>query len=163
MKTILERIAALFKLRFSERTIQAFIQFIKFSMIGVTNTLIYFIVNAIVIIFLRPYALPYDFIIGNILGFLISVLWSFYWNNKYVFYGGESNQRNIFGALIKAYISYGFTGIILNNILSYIWFHVFGISKIAGPLLNVIFAVPINFLLNKYWAFNNSDNKSKVN
>ena len=155
LKTILEKIAALFKLQFSDNMIQSLTQFIKFGLIGVTNTLIYFIVNAIVIILLRPFALSYDFIIGNILGFLISVLWSFYWNNRYVFSNNGTNQRSMYGALMKAYMSYGFTGIILNNILSYIWFHIFGISKIVGPLLNVIFTVPINFLLNKYWAFKN--------
>lgn len=51
-------------------------------------------------------------------GFAISVLWSFYWNNKFVFTVGNGQKRNLLKALLKTYILYGFTGIILNNILS---------------------------------------------
>jgi putative flippase GtrA len=50
-------------------------------------------------------------------------------------------------------MSYGFTGIILNNILSYIWIDMLGISKVVAPLINMIIGVPINFIINKLWAF----------
>ena len=58
----------------------------------------------------------------------MSVLWSFYWNNKYVFTLENGKNRSLFKALLKTYISYGFTGIILNNILSWFWISVLSIS-----------------------------------
>lgn len=129
-------------------------QFIKFGMVGVTNTLLSYFLNIATLYLLRDKGLSYDYMIANIVAFLISVLWSFYWNNCLVF---ETKQgvRNILKALLKTYISYGVTGIVLNNILSFLWIDVLGISKLIAPMINLIFSVPINFLLNKYWAFKN--------
>lgn len=129
-------------------------QFIKFGMVGVTNTLLSYGINVGVLYLLRDKALAYDYVIANIVAFLLSVLWSFYWNNRLVF-DSKQGWNNILKALLKTYISYGVTGIILNNILSFIWIHVLGVSKLIAPLINLVFSVPINFLLNKYWAFKN--------
>ena len=84
---------------------------------------------------------------------MLSVLWSFYWNNKYVFSVGSGEQRDTWRTLIKTYMAYGFTGIILNNVLSAIWINALGISKYVAPMLNLIFSIPLNFIINKLWAF----------
>lgn len=55
--------------------------------------------------------------------------------------------------LLKMYLSYGFTGIILNNVLSFLWISVLGISKVIAPLINSAVGVPINYVLNKKWTF----------
>ena len=60
-------------------------------------------------------------------------------------------------ALLKTYMAYGFTGIILNNILSFIWIDKVGISKFIAPLINLIVSVPLNFIINKLWAFKSED------
>ena len=87
------------------------------------------------------------------IAFILSVLWSFYWNNKFVFTARDGQKRNLWQALIKTYIAYGFTGIILNNVLSHVWINVLGISKFVAPLINLIISVPLNFIINKLWAF----------
>ena len=66
---------------------------------------------------------------------------------------GVGEKRSPWKALLKTYISYGFTGIILSNILSYVWIRVFGISKYLAPLINLVVSIPVNFLMNKLWAF----------
>ena len=86
-------------------------------------------------------------------GFVLSVLWSFYWNRKFVFRAEEGKQIPWLRALVKTYISYAFTGLFLNSVLSVLWVEVFGMSKIVAPILNLIISVPINFLMNKFWAF----------
>jgi putative flippase GtrA len=65
----------------------------------------------------------------------------------------NSSARELLGALAKMYLSYAFTGIILSNVLSYVWIDVLHISKLIAPLINSAIGVPINFLLNKFWAF----------
>lgn len=127
-------------------------QFIKFCIIGLSNTLLSYVINLITLYTLRPYCIDMDYIIGNLVAFLISVLWAFYWNNKYVF-SQQEGSRGIFRKLLKTYLAYGFTGVILCNILSYFWIHVFYISKMIVPLLNLFISVPINFLISKYWAY----------
>ena len=131
----------------------ALVQFIKVGIIGVSNTVISYVLNAATLLILKPYEVSWDYIAGNIISFVLSVLWSFYWNNKYVFTAGEDEQRSTIKALMKTYVSYGFTGIVLNNILSYLWIEKLGISKYIAPLFNLLLSVPLNFIINKFWAF----------
>lgn len=129
------------------------LQFIKFGIVGISNTLISYGLNVLILLVLRPFQVPWDFVLGNIVSFLLSVLWSFYWNNRFVFTVKDRESRKLGRALIKSYISYGFTGIILNNFLSWLWISVFGISKYIAPLINLLISVPVNFIMNKFWAF----------
>lgn len=129
------------------------VQFIKFGIVGVSNTVISYLINIAVLFLLQPYQLNWDYIAGNIISFILSVLWSFYWNNRMVFTLKEGKSRSIWKTLLKAYIAYGFTGIFLNNILSWLWVSVMGISKYVAPLINLIFSIPLNFIINKLWTF----------
>lgn len=133
--------------------IKPFVQFVKFGLVGVSNTVIFYLLYVGIIFLLSGLAWKYDYILANVTAFTVSVFWSFYWNDKYVFKKAENGIRNMWKALGKCFLSYGFTGFILENILSYIWIEKFGISKYAAPLLNLVFTVPTNFLLNKLWAF----------
>lgn len=134
---------------------EVFIQFIKFGIVGVTNTVVSYVINVLVLFLLGKFHLfeRWDYIIGNTVAFILSVLWSFFWNNKLVFDMGEASWKELLQALLKMYLSYAFTGIILSNILSYIWIDVLHISKLIAPLINSVIGVPINFILNKFWAF----------
>ena len=96
--------------------VKSLTQFIKFGLVGVSNTVIGYGINVFVLKILQPYHLGWDYLAGNVAGFVLSVLWSFYWNNKYVFVEAKGQKRNKWHALIKTYISYGFTGLILTNI-----------------------------------------------
>lgn len=136
-----------------EDVFQTLMQFVKFGIIGVTNTLISYVLNVLSLLLLQPLHVSWDFIAGNVVAFILSVLWSFYWNNRFVFISEEGKPRNLWKALLKTYIAYGFTGIILSNVLSWIWISVFGISKYVAPLINLVVSVPLNFVINKLWAF----------
>lgn len=136
-----------------ENAVNNLVQFVKFGIVGVSNTVVSYIINVLVLLMMRPMNVSWDYFVGNVVSFLLSVLWSFYWNNKYVFTLEEGQSRSMGKALLKTYISYGFTGIILNNILSWIWVSVLGISKYIAPIINLLASVPINFFMNKLWAF----------
>jgi len=140
-----------------EKKIEILAQFIKFCTVGVSNTGLSYGINVLGLYLLRPYHLSWDFIVGNLVAFLLSVLWSFYWNIKYVFKAPENQKQNIGSALLKTYMAYGFTGICLTNLLSFIWINVFHISKYLAPLINTFICIPVNFLINKYWAFRRKD------
>lgn len=94
-----------------------------------------------------------DMYVANTIAFILSVLCSFLLNSRFVFTLEEGQSRSFWKALLKSYLSYGFTGIILNNILAYVWVGIFGISKFVAPLISLIIAIPINFFMNKLWAF----------
>ena len=85
-------------------------------------------------------------------------MWSFYWNNKYVFKVERGKKRSLMKTLIKTYISYSFSGVVLNNILSLFWINVLNISKYVAPFFNMVISVPVNFLINKFWAYKENGN-----
>lgn len=134
---------------------QSFIQFVKFCFIGVSNTLVSYVINVAVLFVLVKLKLfpESDYYIANIAAFILSVLWSFYWNNKLVFQTGDASWGQLVRMLLKTYVAYGFTGIVLNNVLSYVWIDMLHISKFVAPLINSLIGVPINFVINKFWAF----------
>ncbi len=158
---IIEKIAIfclgiLFKILHKDLTEEAkagFLQFVKFGLVGVTNTVIGYVLNIGVLLLLKSYEVGWDYIAANIVSFALSVLWSFMLNSIFVFKEEEGEKRNPWKTLLKTYIAYGFTGIVLNNVLSFIWINVFGISKYIAPLINLIISIPVNFFMNKLWAF----------
>ena len=133
-------------------------QFIKFGAVGFSNTVISY-----VIYFLLVYMGLY-YLIASIIAFIISVLNSFFWNSKYVFRNDTSQKRNMIHSLIKTYISYGFTGLILQNLFLFIFIEILLISKFIAPLFGLVITIPLNFFLNKLWAFKPAGyNKDELN
>ena len=59
--------------------------------------------------------------------------------------------------MIKTYISYSFTGLFLSSILLVLWVQVLGISEFIAPIINLLISVPLNFIINKFWAFKKSN------
>ena len=132
---------------------QTFKEFLQFGLVGVSNTIISYLLYVVTLLLVSKSGVKFDYMIANIVSWLLSVLWSFYWNNKFVFKKEEGEKRNIWAALFKTYVSYGFTGLILNNILSVLWVSVLHISKMLAPIINLVISIPINFFMNKLWAF----------
>lgn len=145
----------LLKKDMTEQVRSTFTEFIKFGLVGVSNTIVSYLLYAVTLqVLIKLNIFPaFDYIIANIVSFLLSVLWSFYWNNKYVFKLKDGEERNIWRALLKTYVSYGVTGIVLNNILLFLWVDTLGIHKMAAPIINLVINIPINFFMNKLWAF----------
>lgn len=118
-------------------------QFIKFGLVGVSNTLISLVIYYILVYF------NVNYIVANTIGFIVSVLNSYYWNNKYVF---DKTERGTVKPLIKVFMSYGST-FLLGTFLLFLMVQVIGLSELIAPLINLVITIPINFLLNKFWAF----------
>lgn len=142
-----------FRLDVSEEAVGSLLQFVRFGVVGVSNTLISYALNVLMLALLRPLDAAWDFVAGNAVSFVLSVLWSFYWNSRFVFAIKEGEEWSVSKALLRTYISYGFTGIVLNNLLGWFWIQKVGVSKFIAPLINLAISVPVNFAINKFWAF----------
>lgn len=134
---------------------EAFMQFVKFGLIGVTNTVISYVLYSGSLLLFRKLDILHgiDYLLAQIVAFILSVLWSFFWNNKLVFTLENGENRSLWKALLKTYVSYSFTGLFLNSILLIIWVQVFHISEFIAPIINLLISVPLNFIINKFWAF----------
>lgn len=134
-----------FNIKMSDKEYLNFIQFIKFGMVGVLNNLICYVTYLILV------SLGVHYTSANIIGFSVSVFNSYYWNNKYVFI--TEKKRIWWKTFIRTYISYAGTGIVLSNILLILWIEILHVSEIIAPILNLLFTIPINYLVNKLWAY----------
>ena len=145
-------------------------QFIKFGIVGVSNTLISEVVYCVLVYFDVPYLLAYA------VGFVVSVLNAYYWSNKYVFEAEDNVRRVWWKVLLKTYAAY-LWGFIVSAVLLVLWIDVVKISRFMGPLetvfancgftsfdakllgemlaagLNLLITIPMNFLVNKFWAY----------
>lgn len=137
----------------SETTKRIIIQFLKFGIVGLTNTIISYLFNILTIYLLSKTGVQWDYIAGNVVGFIAGTLWSFVWNDRFVFRNTGEKKENKGKILMKTFLIYGFTIILVSNVLSWVWISVFGISKYIAPIINLCISVPLNFFLNKYWAF----------
>ena len=123
-------------------------QFIKFGLVGVVNTFTsYAIVNSCY------YLLHLHLQLSNAIAFVLSVLVSFTLNSRFVFKKRPQTKRELFGSLLKTYLSYASTGLILTAILIELECNKLGIPLYIASLMNLVITVPVNFLLNKFWAF----------
>lgn len=153
IKSIMGFFLRLFHIDWSDRQWDSFMQFVKFGLVGLTNTIVSYLINIAVLFMLRNAGISFDYVIANLVAFFLSVLWSYYWNSRFVFKLQEGEQRSAAQTLVKTYLSYAVTGIVLCNILSWFWIEICGISKYAAPIINLIVSVPVNYLLNKHWAY----------
>ncbi len=137
----------LFKITLSEEQWVSFFQFVKFALIGVSNTLISYLIYVLFLL------LGFHYLVGQYVGFVVATLNSFFWNNRFVFQKKEGEQRNPIWALIKVFLAYGVSGLLLAPLLLIFWCEVLHVSEFLAPILNIFIVTPINFVLNKLWAF----------
>ena len=114
---------------FADKYLVSFLQFLRFGIVGLSNT------------------------VAQGIAFVISVVWSFYWNNRIVFTLQDGEKRSILKTFVKTFVSYSFTGLILNSALLILWVRILHISEFVAPIINLLVSVPLNFLINKFWAF----------
>lgn len=132
----------------TEELKSSIIQFVKFGIVGFLNTaLSYVITNT------GYYILGLHELLSNAIAFVITVFISFLLNSRFVFHSAEDGNQNFLKSLCKVYVSYSVTGLFLCAILIYVEESLLGIPHYIATLVNLIITVPINFLLNKFWAY----------
>lgn len=156
---------------------KGFKQLIRFGMVGLFNT---FLSMAIYNLLYHLFGTSYHF--ANVMQFVISVFSAYLLQSKFVFKKEEAENRVWWKALIKTYISYALTGLVLTEILLTLWIDIVKIENHIGffveaasgigidmtahdmavtmaQVINIFFTVPINFLLNKKWTYGKGKSK----
>lgn len=126
---------------------KSLLQFIKFCVVGFSNTLIGYVVYTACVY------LGMHYLFANLLGFFVSVVNAFYWSNKYVFKKGSGEYRSLYWSFIKTVLAYASTGIFLNSVLLWLLIDRWYISEYIAPILILLITVPTNYVMNKYWSF----------
>ena len=119
-------------------------QFIRFAIVGCSNTVISLVTYYVLIYFNMCYIIAYT------TGFLFSVCNAFFWNNRYVFKNKE--EDNTLHAFYKVFLSYGLS-YIFSLLMMGILVEVLHIQEYIAPILKMCITIPLNFLMNKLWVF----------
>lgn len=156
VKKICNKIFLFLRIKKDCRSAGLVIQFIRFGIVGFSNTIIYYLVYSGILLLFRKVDLfiEIDYIISQIAGFFVSVTWSYILNKRFVFLS-KDNSDKWYKELTRAFISYGVTGLVVNTIIIILCVRIFNISEFIAPLIGLFVTVPTNFTLNKYWTFKN--------
>lgn len=146
-------------------------QFLKFGLVGLSNTLISETVYVVIV------CLKGHYLLASTTGFVLSVFNAYYWNSRYVFKEDETCEKRVWWkVLFKTFLSY-LWGFVANLLLLALWIDLIQIGNYMEPLaelllswnirfldaqtlgsllaegINLILVLPMNFFLNKFWAF----------
>jgi len=135
------------------------LQFVKFGLVGISNTAISYTIELLCYYLLfsnHSWGQNVRIVLTSILAFFVSVTNSYYWNQRHVF---GSNKKKTFVqhlcTYLKTVVCYGLTGLILSPWVKTILVNK-GMAFWLATLLVLLFTIPLNFLMNKLWAFRSS-------
>lgn len=160
--------------------LSSLIQFIKFGLVGVSNTAISYgiemlcyyvlfkntnfigILNLLALLGISTDGNNVKIVITTIIAFVVSVSNSYFWNNRYVFGSGKKSFSEHFKTYFKTFACYAITGLILSPIIKIL------LTKISVPFFiaslgALVITIPLNFVMNKFWAFKSKPTKDEEN
>ena len=126
-----------------ESKVVELINIIKFSIVGVSNTLLNFV------IFILLNNIGINYILASIIEYSISIINSYFWNSRLVFKYDNKNKKSI---LIK-FIILNLIGLSINAVLMATLVGVLAIKKIVAMFIVSLLVMCINYILNKIWVF----------
>lgn len=132
------------------------IQFIKFGLVGVSNTLISYGIDMLCYYVIFASAAMNETIkiwMITFIAFFVSATNSYYWNNRFVFRAKSALKlKEHMVRYLRTVACYGFTGLILSPILK-TWVSGMGVPYWIASIGTLIITIPLNFVMNKFWAF----------
>lgn len=146
-RAIIESLYSLAKKELTEEEWVVWQQFIKFALVGCSNTVIVLIVYYAVVLILGEKF----YILGQSLGYVAGIANSYFLNSRFVFHAKAVNNQSF----IKMCICYGMT-YFLQIALLYLQVDVLHLSKFVAPIVAILITTPVNFFLNKIFAFHNT-------
>jgi len=131
------------------------LQFVRFGIVGLSNTILGYMIYISTLALMRSIQLwpTLDIYIAQFVMFVLSVAWSFYWNKRFVFKLVIDGEHKFFFALLKTYVTYAFTSLFLAEFLLYLWVDILKINEFIAPIVTLLITVPLNFVIQKFWAF----------
>lgn len=121
--------------------IYKYLDFIKFCIVGLSNTLISLIIYYVLL------KLHINYLISSGIAYFCGIFNGYFWSSRFVFV----KKKNMNSA-IKFFVVY-MSSLVINLVLMYIFVDIFKINKILSQVITIGFNVLYNFILNKVWTF----------
>ena len=121
-------------------------QFVLFSLVGVLNTLIHYIVF---LILFRVFEINY--LIASGVGYFVGMVNSYFLNRRWTFMSCNNIPPEFTKFILVNVISMSTNLIVLKFSVTTI-----GLIPEVGQIISIIFSIGVNFFGNKFWTFNSS-------
>lgn len=118
-------------------------KFVKFGLVGVLNTLINWIIFAL-LNFIGVY-----YIVANVIAYVIATANSYIWNSKWVFKYNRKNKKET----TAKFVILNLIGLGLNTGILYLLVDMVGFNKLIALVITTGIVMIINYIVNKLWVF----------
>ncbi len=131
-------------IRFYLNTMVRVLAFLKFALVGVLTTAIYFVV-----VWLTGVVFELSYIVTVSTAYFMSTVFNFLANRHFTFAAADSRyQRQIVRYLIIWFINYLIMILVVETCVE--GFH---LSPYIGVCISVLFTMCVGYFLGRYWAF----------
>jgi putative flippase GtrA len=118
-------------------------QFVKFGVVGVSNTLIFFLVYTLL---LKVFGVWY--IAASGIGFAVGAINGFVWNRAWTFRGHVGDALTP----VRWFVVQS-SGLLLDLGLVYLFVAGAGLGKLEGQAVTIVIVTVLTFLANRAWTF----------
>jgi putative flippase GtrA len=119
------------------------VQFVKFGIVGISNTLLNF---AVYTLLLKVFDVWY--LAAAAIGFAIGATNGFLLNRRWTFDGHVGDALTpVRWAIVQS------CGLGLNEVLLFLWVGVVGVGELLGQALAIVVVTTVTFLVNRAWTF----------
>lgn len=118
-------------------------QFVKFGIVGVSNTLIFF---AVYTLLLKVFGVWY--VAASGIGFAVGAINGFLWNRAWTFRGHVGDALTP----VRWFVVQS-SGLLVNLGLVYLFVDGAGLGKLEGQAVTIVIVTVLTFLVNRAWTF----------
>lgn len=118
-------------------------QFVKFGLVGVSNTLITLLVYTLLLNVLGVW-----YVAASALGFAVGAINGFLWNRAWTFKGHVGDSLTP----VRWFVVQG-CGLLVNSALIYLFVDGAGMGKLVGQGVTIVIVTVLTFLANRSWTF----------
>jgi putative flippase GtrA len=119
------------------------LQFVKFGVVGVSNTLIFF---AVYTLLLKAFGVWY--VAASGIGFAVGAVNGFLWNRAWTFRGHVGDALTP----VRWFVVQT-SGLFLNLGLVYLFVDGLGMDKLSGQAVTIAIVTVVTFFVNRAWTF----------
>jgi putative flippase GtrA len=118
-------------------------QFVKFGIVGVSNTLIFFLVYTLL---LKVFGVWY--VAASGIGFAVGAINGFLWNRAWTFRGHVGDALTP----VRWFVVQT-SGLLVNLGLVYLFVDGAGLGKLSGQAVTIVIVTLLTFFANRAWTF----------
>lgn len=127
-------------------------EFLLYGIFGALTTLV-----NIVVYFIFTKELGINFLISNVIAWILSVLFAYITNKTFVFESKKLEIKEVLKEAVSFFSARLFTGA-LDMLVMYISVDLLSIDDFLMKILSNIIVILLNYFLSKYWIFKKAEN-----